>query len=51
MEINGDDFVSKGKNTPFSGMKVKGEILMTIRGGSIKYLTKECGKERLYDNR
>jgi len=51
MEINGDNFVSKGKNTPFSGMKVKGEILMTIRGGSIKYLTKECGKERLYDNR
>lgn len=50
-EVNPDKFVSKGKNTPFSGMKVKGEILMTIRGGSIKYVSKECGEERLYDNR
>lgn len=50
-EINGERFVSKGKNTPFSGMKVYGEVLMTIRGGSIKYMSKSCGEERLYDNR
>ena len=50
-QVNPDRFVSKGKNTPFSGMKVQGEILMTIRGGSIKYMSKECGEERFHDNR
>lgn len=49
--VNPDRFVSKGKNTPFSGMTVYGEILMTIRGGNIKYMSKSCGEERLYDNR
>jgi dihydroorotase len=49
--IDSSKFVSKGKNTPFSGMKVYGEVLMTIRGGSIKYMSKECGEERFHDNR
>ncbi|MCR3956620.1 MAG: dihydroorotase [Gudongella sp.] len=50
-QVHPDRFVSKGKNTPFSGLKVQGEIILTIRGGSIKYMSKECGEERLYDNR
>ena len=50
-QVNPDRFVSKGKNTPFSGIRVQGEILMTIRGGSIKYMSKECGEERFHDNR
>ncbi len=49
--IDPDRFVSKGKNTPFTGMEVFGEVLMTIRGGNIKYMAKSCGEERLYDNR
>ena len=35
--INPDTFVSKGKNTPFSGMKVKGEVIYTIMGGKVTY--------------
>ena len=30
-------FLSKGKNTPFHGRKVKGEVLCTIAGGRIVY--------------
>lgn len=36
-EILSDDFKSKGKNTPFNGMKVYGEILKTIKGGTIVF--------------
>ena len=36
-EINSDDFVSKGKNTPFTGMKVYGSIEKTIVKGRVKY--------------
>ncbi|SHE44979.1 dihydroorotase [Alkalibacter saccharofermentans] len=36
-EINPASFLSKGKNTPFAGRKVKGKILMTIKRGEIKY--------------
>lgn len=39
-EINPKDFISKGKNTPFTGMKVYGEIQKTIVKGEVKY-TKE----------
>lgn len=35
--INPDNFVSKGKNTPFSGMKVKGEVRYTIKDGIVTY--------------
>lgn len=30
-------FLSKGRNTPFEGRKVKGKILMTMKRGEIKY--------------
>lgn len=35
--IDGDKFVSKGKNTPFNGMRFNGEVAMTIKAGEIKY--------------
>ena len=40
--INPEGFYSKGKNTPFNGYKVYGEILKTIKGGRIVY-SKEDG--------
>lgn len=36
-EVNAEDFISKGKNSPFLGMKVYGEILYTIVNGKIVY--------------
>lgn len=35
--IDGNKFVSKGKNTPFNGYKVYGEVEYTIVDGDIKY--------------
>ncbi|MCD2492823.1 dihydroorotase [Lacrimispora sp. NSJ-141] len=35
--INKEDFVSKGKNTPFDGKKVKGQVVMTIVDGAVVY--------------
>lgn len=35
--ISSEEFLSKGKNTPFNGKKVCGEILMTIKGGKAVY--------------
>lgn len=35
--IDGNKFVSKGKNTPFNGYKVYGEVEYTIVDGEIKY--------------
>lgn len=35
--VDGEKFVSKGKNTPFNGMKFHGEVVMTIRAGEVKY--------------
>jgi len=35
-----DEFLSKGKNTPFGGKKVKGRVYMTICAGTVTY-TKE----------
>lgn len=35
--INPDDFVSKGKNTPFTGMQVKSSVLYTIKSGKVVY--------------
>lgn len=36
-EIQSENFKSKGKNTPFNGMKVYGEILKTIKGGNVVF--------------
>lgn len=36
-EINPDEFLSKGRATPFEGMKVFGECLMTVADGRIVY--------------
>ncbi len=33
--INPDDFLSKGRATPFEGYEVYGECLMTVKGGKI----------------
>lgn len=38
--IDKDEFVSKGKNTPFDGWKVKGKVLCTICDGKIVYQDK-----------
>lgn len=35
--INGEEFVSKGKNTPLNGQKFYGEVVATIKNGRIKY--------------
>ncbi|MCY6484431.1 dihydroorotase [Clostridium aestuarii] len=35
--ISSEEFVSKGKNSPFNKKKVYGEILMTIKGGKTVY--------------
>lgn len=37
IKINKEEFASKGKNTPFEGMEFFGEVVATIKGGSIKY--------------
>lgn len=36
-EINPDEFLSKGRATPFEGMRVFGECLMTVANGKIVY--------------
>ena len=38
--VNPDEFISKGKATPFSGMPVKGECVATVYGGEIVYIKK-----------
>ena len=35
--IDPDDFLSKGKATPFAGWKVNGECLLTVCGGKLVY--------------
>lgn len=36
-QIDASQFASKGKNTPFDGRTVTGEVQMTIRDGEIIY--------------
>ena len=36
-EIDPDEFLSKGKSTPFTGMRVKGTCLTTVYDGKIAY--------------
>lgn len=40
-EINPDDFLSKGKSSPFNGKKVFGKCLLTIAGGKLAYENKQ----------
>jgi dihydroorotase len=35
--VNPHQFISKGKNTPFTGMELKGKNLLTVVGGEIVY--------------
>ena len=37
IEVNSQEFASKGRNTPFDGMEFYGEVLATIKCGEIKY--------------
>ncbi len=39
-EINPDDFVSKGKSTPFEGFEVYGKCLLTVKDGKIVWQNK-----------
>lgn len=43
--IDTESFMSKGKNSPFEGMEVYGEILYTIKSGRIIYSAKEEGEK------
>lgn len=35
--VNPEDFVSKGRNTPWAGCQLKGKVMMTIRNGKVTY--------------
>jgi dihydroorotase len=35
--INSEQFISKGKNTPFNGIEVKGKVKYTLKDGLIEY--------------
>ena len=35
--IDKDTFASKGRNTPFHGRKVKGQVMYTLAGGTVVY--------------
>ncbi len=37
LTIDSNTFVSKGKNTPFNGMEMFGEVVMTLKSGIVKY--------------
>ncbi|MBN1049259.1 dihydroorotase [Clostridium botulinum] len=37
IKVDSNEFVSKGRNTPFEGMEYYGEVLATIKSGKIKY--------------
>lgn len=39
--VDSEKFLSKGKNTPFKGMKFYGEVKMTIKNGEVKYLKED----------
>ena len=39
-EVNTDEFLSKGKSTPFDGMKLYGECLLTVYDGKAVYVKK-----------
>lgn len=35
--VDSSTFLSKGKNTPFNGVKLSGEVILTIKAGKITY--------------
>lgn len=37
IKVKSEEFLSKGRNTPFEGMELYGEILATVKGGVVKY--------------
>lgn len=37
IKVDPDKFESKGRNTPFNGMEFYGEVLVTIKGGEVKF--------------
>jgi dihydroorotase len=39
--IRTEEFASKGKNTPFEGMELFGEVKTTIKGGKVVYMREE----------
>lgn len=39
--VDGEKFISKGKNTPFNGMKFYGSVVTTIKDGKVKYTNKD----------
>jgi len=43
-EINPEEFLSKGKSTPFKGWKVKGRCMATVSGGKLAYIDERKGK-------
>ncbi|WP_123054428.1 dihydroorotase [Clostridium sp. JN-1] len=45
-KICSDDFKSKGKNTPFNGMNVYGDVLTTFRRGKVVYNSNKIGAVR-----
>ena len=49
-KIDKNELISKGKNTPFHGKEVYGDVIMTIKGGKIVYLNEEY-KENFNDCR
>jgi dihydroorotase-like cyclic amidohydrolase len=40
-EVNPDDFLSKGKSSPFTGTKLFGTCLLTVYGGKAVYCDKK----------
>ena len=36
------DYVSKASNSPFTGMKLRGQVIGTVVGGRVKYLDREA---------
>lgn len=44
-EINPEDFLSKGKSTPFEGTKVFGKCLLTVANGKTAYLDRRMSEK------
>ena len=42
--ISSENFVSKGKNTPFDGWETKGEIVLTMKEGEIVYDSRQIAR-------
>ena len=46
--IDGNKFISKGKNTPFNGYEVYGKVCCTLVDGEVKYENKKTEREYKY---